>query len=805
MILRFLALFLVFLTCSLTRAQETIYYDDNSGLASSRVGGVVQDYRGLIWVGTWCGLNMYDGYTFHWLKIRPGDGNSLTNDRLRSIRKAPNGNIWVRTDRDIYEFNVHTFQYQNIPASKKAEIRKLLREETHELRDKQDNLWVADSIGLNFTVHRHHPAKMIPGTEAVQARALFMDKWQRLWIGTRQDYTLRIYSPDGELESTIPIGRKIYCITQMPNNDMWMGCKPGGLIRISSISSAKINAPLNIQTISTDSVYDIQRDKKGRLWLACFRNGLKCCPNPMDKNPVLTHSFSSWQVRKVLITNEGNIVAATSDGVMYGRINEQDINKTVFRTIIRDGKNPEGLANSATMDLVQDKEGNIYIGTESSGIDMINERDLFPNGGMADPKSLKFRHFNDETSSITTDFCRSMVLLNDSTLMIVGTHTMMLFYPKSDRTITYNRWFWNTSCHFAEGKPVILPDDRIVFGTDEGAYIVKRSSMYSRGYIPPLLMMYVTVNGGEPDYQRVLSDTLQFKANERNITIGYAALDFRGNKGILYRTRLDDSPWTNASALREVTLFDLEPGTHLLHVQSTDRYGRWVENEHVITIIVDPHWYETWWAYTLMILLALGFIGSIIYTQYYIKSLKRQRRDALDNYMALIAQTSNKAAEKDSENNNIVSDKDENSDNAEKKAPLAKTVDSIEESTKRQPQPMTDGMKMEDQWFLDRVRMYIEENLSNSDANIDDMATVAATSRSTLNRRLNSIIGITAAQLLIDARMQHAAHLISNARKNKDQALSVTDIAFKCGYTDPKYFSRCFKQKYGVAPSEYKS
>jgi AraC-like DNA-binding protein len=58
------------------------------------------------------------------------------------------------------------------------------------------------------------------------------------------------------------------------------------------------------------------------------------------------------------------------------------------------------------------------------------------------------------------------------------------------------------------------------------------------------------------------------------------------------------------------------------------------------------------------------------------------------------------------------------------------------------------------------------------------------------------------AQLLIDARMQYAARLLTNERR-ENKSISVADIAFKCGYTDPKYFSRCFKLKYGVAPSDY--
>jgi AraC-like DNA-binding protein len=78
------------------------------------------------------------------------------------------------------------------------------------------------------------------------------------------------------------------------------------------------------------------------------------------------------------------------------------------------------------------------------------------------------------------------------------------------------------------------------------------------------------------------------------------------------------------------------------------------------------------------------------------------------------------------------------------------------------------------------------------------MASCAATSRSSLNRKLRSLVGVTAAQLLIDARMQRARQLLES-----HDYQGISDIAYRCGYSDPRYFSRCFKQKYGVAPSDY--
>ena len=128
--------------------------------------------------------------------------------------------------------------------------------------------------------------------------------------------------------------------------------------------------------------------------------------------------------------------------------------------------------------------------------------------------------------------------------------------------------------------------------------------------------------------------------------------------------------------------------------------------------------------------------------------------------------------------------------------------DSVEPKPHQEDEEAEQAMQQfspDDQMFLDKVRHFIEQNMANSDVTIDDMAAVTATSRSTLNRRLRSLLGITAAQLLIDARMQHAMQLLQ-----QNPYLSVSDVAYRCGYSDPRYFSRSFKMKYGSSPSDYR-
>ena len=100
---------------------------------------------------------------------------------------------------------------------------------------------------------------------------------------------------------------------------------------------------------------------------------------------------------------------------------------------------------------------------------------------------------------------------------------------------------------------------------------------------------------------------------------------------------------------------------------------------------------------------------------------------------------------------------------------------------------------------LQRVMKFVEDNISNSNANIGDMASAAATSRSGLQRKLKQAMGITPQDLMREARIKRACQLLRQSDK------SVSEIAYACGFTDPKYFSRSFKQSTGLSPTEYKN
>ena len=93
---------------------------------------------------------------------------------------------------------------------------------------------------------------------------------------------------------------------------------------------------------------------------------------------------------------------------------------------------------------------------------------------------------------------------------------------------------------------------------------------------------------------------------------------------------------------------------------------------------------------------------------------------------------------------------------------------------------------------------FIESNLGNSDVTIDDIASACAVSRTGLHRKVKHLLGTSPMEFLREARLRKANTLLMRSKKN------VSEIAYECGFSDPKYFSKCFKAATGKTPTAYK-
>jgi len=113
------------------------------------------------------------------------------------------------------------------------------------------------------------------------------------------------------------------------------------------------------------------------------------------------------------------------------------------------------------------------------------------------------------------------------------------------------------------------------------------------------------------------------------------------------------------------------------------------------------------------------------------------------------------------------------------------------------PEPQVVRGPSLDEKFVQKVKEITEANISNFDFSVEKMADEVHLSRSQLFRKLKSVTGLTPTEFINDMRLNKAAELILT---NTDK---LSHIGYAVGFKEPSYFSKSFRKKFGVNPSEY--
>lgn len=816
-------------TCTITK------FDEDSGMAQWHVTQMLQDGDGMMWFATWNGLDRYDGQEFYHFKSRSGDGCAMPTDRIRGIRLTEDGHIACRTDYGWYLFNRLTGEFTKParpevepPSDKNYSHGVSLREKqlkytdhfgtkwqidekgtlsyqasgtviypTDEplndilfhMSDPQGNLWLLTYQGIYRLVFSRIPVTVLPQEKLTPIGCFYLDQQKRYWVTTKDDASVRLYSrdnrllgyltSDGRLSSSYSsFGARVYCMTQMRDGTYWLGTKPDGMYRLRQANgrfavehfAKKTGFPL-----SNDDVYCLREDAKGRLWIATMDGGLCCITNPNDENPSKIVRFigsknypkmTENRVRYIYITRDHILLAATTEGLLIADIKGEDLSKVSFQLHQKEANRTQSLSSNATMNILEMPGQRIFVSTESGGVNEILSKDL-----LAD--QLDFKHYNIQ-SGLNSDVTMALADMGKNRILVTGSNQLMTIDLTTGATGFWDMHFFGRPCRFAEAIPLHLPDGRWLIGLHDGAFYMTDSVMSMRPYVPPLVLTRISISGSNRYFNTVKSLTLD--SDERNLTVHFAALDYSAPAGINYAFKMNEGDWEYIGHSRMVSFVDLDPGTYHLFIRSTNADGVWVDNMIDLEITVKPTFFEAWYGKLFLLLLLLGVLGSVVFTYLYIKRLHRQRKEALDAYLALIGQAANHTeGESEMEHEGQVSLTDQ-----------SKTEDAASR------------LSPSDEAFMRRVMTYVEQHIADSDANIGDMADAAATSKSGLNRKMKSIVGLTPADFLREARIKRACSLLSTTSE------SVSEVAWHCGFTDPKYFSKCFKGSQGVSPSDYR-
>lgn len=762
-------------------------FGEESGFSTTVVQHVIQDRQGYIWLATWDGLRRYDGYRFHTFKAKPGDKSPLETNRISYIEEDEYGNIICISNEKTYIFNTKEHKFEPYKGKNvKSHIPKITQHDAAILKrvdefkviefsylmtDSQDGIWTYSNSGLQriSCIKKPISTLRINGADEEVISALLSNRDGQLWVADKQgfisvrhtDGTIRWLSPRGELSSLrTRFGYSAYDIYEDSKGYIWIGCKPGGLFRlIPSKGNYTITHFMpqrgNTFSLNCENVYCIKEDTRHRLLIATYGGGLNIGESQPDgtilfinmDNKLKQFPKSGMKSRCIWTCKDGTVLLGSNDGV-YSFILDRKYENTKFHINRRSPENINSISNNYVVEILQMKNGSIFLGTAGGGTDRIMSSKLLCD-------NISFKHYS-VNEGIASDQIQTLVEDHAGNLWIVSAGSISLLNVKTGIATNYWNLLTDKCNFFTETTPSLLADGSVVIGTTKGTITLTPKQMEKSRYCPPIVFD--------------CNKEVKLDTDERNFSIHFAALDYDKNEEIIYAYRMDgiDSVW-RYTRKNELNYVGLAPGKYKLHVKSTNSDGVWVDNEQIVTLHRAASFNETPWAWMFYGGILVFVVTSVISTIRYIRYLKRELRDVKLTSKEQIAVMGSKLKEL---------------------LPITENVKEIKQETAL-------GLSADDKAFGERLKAYVEQNIDNADLSVMDLAKEMNVSRTLLFIRMKKIFDSSPNNYILNIRISHARVLL------REKGIRVSDVAYKCGFSDPKYFSRCFKKLTGCLPKDY--
>ncbi len=122
----------------------------------------------------------------------------------------------------------------------------------------------------------------------------------------------------------------------------------------------------------------------------------------------------------------------------------------------------------------------------------------------------------------------------------------------------------------------------------------------------------------------------------------------------------------------------------------------------------------------------------------------------------------------------------------------------VEPAVKYVPAITEEKITSVDEQFVQKATAYVEQHLADTELTVEMMSEAMNMSRVNFYKRMLSLTGSTPSEFIRLIRMRHAARLLREGK------YGVSEVAYRVGFNNPRYFSKYFRELYGVIPSQYK-
>lgn len=383
------------------------------GLSNNVVNSLYLDRFGFMWMGTYDGLNRYDGYDFKIFRNKWGNDNSLIYNHITALSGDSKDRIWIGTQKGVSYFDYADLKFYPVYYKQSAQLVKITSAINTIAAGKTGAVFLGtEEEGLFVFKEKKTPAERIPykGELHFTVKALCSDNAGSIWMYIKDE---GLFKYDEKTEKIRLINDSIANVTSISNGDdsiLWIGTEKG--LFFYDKKKSKLNRVAF--KLGSENITGVSFDKGKRLWIST------------DGGGITIYDTQSHRVNYMVAGNGNGYLSSNSIGAVFedkearkwiatfrGGVNIIESKDRQFRTINKDPYKENTLVNNFVLSFCEDEAKNIWVGTDGGGLSVWNPKlNLYKNyvRNKEVPNSLK----SDFVTSILKDYKNTIWLASFS-------------------------------------------------------------------------------------------------------------------------------------------------------------------------------------------------------------------------------------------------------------------------------------------------------------------------------------------------------------------------------------------------------
>lgn len=585
-----------------------------------------EDSRGDIWLGTYHGgLYRYlkDQKKFKIYDARDG----LANNWISTISEDSEGNVWVGTwGGGITKFSDDDYKtYDNTNGLVDLKIRRIVEDVEGNILIATNDHGLAIFKGEQFTSYGEED-----GLVDQQVGAIVEDKGGKFWFGTNDGISVLnfeagrrgIRSAHFNQESN-SIGNQIMFLKTDQNDNIWIGSANNGINMYNyKTGRFEFNRVIN-RYIPNSAVTALDINSQNLLY-AGTQSGLLYYDINQNKSQFLTqiHGLNSSDISLVYADSKDRIWVGLNNGKGLNLIQEDSIGKIEL----------EGLITPKS--IVEDLDGNIWVGTQTKGILVIKDKVV--------SRTIT------EKDGILSNLINQLNVDNDNNIFI-GTSRGLNKIDTEGRIHVYTEKSGFTGIEAKDNASYKDKNGHLWFGTVKGA--IKYQPELDKYEAPEPLTHIAKMQVNRKDYEMVPNQKLNYLQND--IIFEYNSVSLRNPDAVEYKIMLEpaDKDWRPVTEQTKVNYSSLRPERYVFKVKAKNSAGIWNSEPVKYSFTIKPPFYKTWWF--ILSVIIVGVIAIVAYIKVRERNLVKEKKILEEKVAERTAEVVQKSDELEKKNKDI--------------------------------------------------------------------------------------------------------------------------------------------------------